>query len=84
MIANNPSEFSLQPQGVMDVDSLAAILSGNRAVNLAMEIITTDHSEDDSVHPHNYQGIVQVTHKNNHPGITAWSSIKPQENDQNR
>lgn len=68
-----PADFIMQRQGHLKINSLMVIQSGKRAVNLAIEITITDDNGHSSFH----QGIVQVTHKNDHPGINAWSMLNP-------
>jgi hypothetical protein len=66
------SEFKLQRQGHLQIDALIAVQSGNRSVNLAIEAsLTAESGRCDQ-----YQGIVQVTHSNDHPGISGWSMIR--------
>ncbi len=69
-------DFALRHQGHLQIDSLMAIQSGKKAVNLAVEATMTDALG----HSRQYQGIIQVTHKIDHPGISAWSMIQREEN----
>jgi len=65
------SDFSMQGLGQMQIDSLIAIQAGLRSVNLAVE--TTVTNDDGTVNT--YHGVIQVTQKDEHPGISAWSFI---------
>jgi hypothetical protein len=65
------ASFSLESRGTMQIDSLIAVQSGNLAVNLAVESTVVDNTGI----PKTYQGMIQVTQKNDHPGINAWSVI---------
>ena len=70
------SDFSMQGLGQMQLDSLIAIQTGNRSVNLAIETtLTNDDGMADT-----YQGIIQVTQSDERPGINAWSFIEKNTN----
>lgn len=66
--ANN---FAMQSAGRMQIDSLIAVHAGHKCVNLALD--TTVTSDDGMVSA--YQGIIQVTQKDETWGISAWSFI---------
>jgi hypothetical protein len=68
---DDANDFSMQGLGQMQIDSLIAIQAGYRSVNLAIE--TTVSNDDGMVNT--YQGIIQVSQKNDQPGISAWSFI---------
>lgn len=69
-LLESANDFSMQGLGQMQIDSLVAIQAGRRSVNLAIETKVVNDNGASA-----YQGIIQVTQKDEHPGISAWSFI---------
>lgn len=66
------NEFTLQGSGNMQLESLVALQTGHHSVNLSIETIITN----DAGTSNRYQGVIQVTLKDAHYGISAWSFIE--------
>lgn len=66
-----PSELTL-PDARLSIDSLIALQTGKHSMNAALDLTIIESTESMALH-----AVVNVTNRDNHLGIQAWSMLDP-------
>lgn len=74
--SKSASDFQL-PENGFAIDSMVAVQPGLRSVNVALDVTVNAGSEGRAL-----QAVVNVTERDDHLGIQAWSLLDPNEEDE--